>query len=90
MAANKFPGAYEVFEASAGLGDPEWPDVTFKEILKIAFKEQFIDSIDLHVIKRLRGNTFPESWATYFIAKLSLIVAVYNFVRPHCTLSKKI
>jgi hypothetical protein len=48
-------GAYEVFEASGDLPEPEWPDVTFQEILKIAFKDHFINSMDHPVIGRLRG-----------------------------------
>jgi len=48
-------GAYEVFEASGDLPEPEWPDVTFQEILKIAFKDHKIDSMDHLVIGRLRG-----------------------------------
>ncbi len=48
-------GAYEVFEASGDLPEPEWPDVTFQEILKIAFKNHFIKSMDHPVIGRLRG-----------------------------------
>jgi hypothetical protein len=50
-------GAYEVFEASGDLPEPEWPDVTFQEILKIAFKNHFINSMDHPVISRLRGTS---------------------------------
>ena len=41
--------------------------------------------MDAH-LKR-KALTFAKS-IHYFIAKLSLVVAVYNFVRPHGTLSK--
>jgi hypothetical protein len=37
------------------LPDPEWPEVSFQEILKIAFKDKIIQSIDHPVIQRLRG-----------------------------------
>ena len=48
-------GAYEVFEASGDLPEPEWPDVSFQKILEIAFKDHFISSMDHPVIGRLRG-----------------------------------
>lgn len=55
IAANMNLGAYEVFEATGDLPDPEWPDLSFEEILRIAFKDQFIQDMDHIVIKRLRG-----------------------------------
>ncbi len=46
VAANMALGAYDVFEASAGLPDPEWPDVPFGELLRVAFKGRMIDTLD--------------------------------------------
>ena len=54
--ANMHLGAYEVYEAADDLGEPEWPEASFLQILSIAFKNNFIDSIDHHVLKRLRGE----------------------------------
>jgi hypothetical protein len=48
--------AYDAFEADGNLSDPEWPDISFTEILKIAFKDRFIDSLDHPVFCRLRGE----------------------------------
>jgi hypothetical protein len=48
-------GAYQILQAQAQLSDPEWPDLPFNEILKIAFKDRIIDGPDHLVIKRLRG-----------------------------------
>jgi hypothetical protein len=56
VASNMSLGAYEVFEATADLPDPEWPDLDFAEILRIAFKERYITEIDHPVIRRLRGE----------------------------------
>ncbi len=56
VAANMSLGAYEIFEATAVIPDPEWPDLSFQEILKIAFRNQYIDSIDHPVLQRLRGE----------------------------------
>lgn len=56
VAANMSLGAYDVFEASGDLNDPEWPDMTLQEILEIAFKDNFIKSFDHPVVRRLRGE----------------------------------
>jgi hypothetical protein len=49
-------GAYEIFRASGAIPDPEWPDLSFREILKIAFRDHYIGTLDHAVIKRLRGQ----------------------------------
>jgi len=48
-------GAYEIFEASGDLPEPVWPDISFEEILKIAFRQRFVDSDDHPLVQRLRG-----------------------------------
>lgn len=55
VAANMSLGAYEVFTASSDIEEPDWPDVPFKEILKIAFRDQYIRDFDHPVVQRLRG-----------------------------------
>jgi hypothetical protein len=50
-------GAYVMFEAHASVPDPAWPAVTFKELLKIGFRESLIDNLDHPVLKRLRGES---------------------------------
>jgi hypothetical protein len=55
--ANMDLGAYEIFSATGVLQDPTWPELTFNELLKIAFRDRVIDSIDHPVVKRLRGLT---------------------------------
>jgi hypothetical protein len=56
VTANTGLGAYEVWEASASLPEPEWPDLPFREVLRIAFKGRLIDSLDHPVLRRLRGE----------------------------------
>ena len=56
VAANMHLGAYEVFEASPGLPAPEWPEVPFAELLRVAFKGRFLTSLDHPVLRRLRGE----------------------------------
>jgi hypothetical protein len=43
------------FRASADLPDPKWPDVSFKKLLEIAFRDRLIRSLDHAVIKKLQG-----------------------------------
>lgn len=54
--ANMSLGAYEIFEASGDLPDPQWPDSDFTALLRTAFKVRYIDSMEHPVIRRLRGE----------------------------------
>jgi hypothetical protein len=54
--ANMGLGAYDIFEAeNVNIPDPVWPDETFEEIVRVAFRDRFIDSSEHAVVKRLRG-----------------------------------
>ena len=55
LTANLSLGAYEMFEATGALPEPEWPDLPFAEILKIAFRDRIVDTADHPVVQRLRG-----------------------------------
>lgn len=55
MTANMSLGAYDIFEAAANIPDPVWPEVSFTEILKIAFRDRLIATPDHPVIQQLRG-----------------------------------
>lgn len=57
IAANMSLGAYDVFLATAKLPEPEWPEVSFGELLKVAFKNRYIDTFDHPVLLRLRGES---------------------------------
>lgn len=57
VAANMSLGAYDVSEAVANLPEPEWPDVTFQELIRIGFKGRLVDNSDHPVLRRLRGET---------------------------------
>lgn len=54
--ANMSLGAYECYEAVNELSEPTWPDLPFGQILRIAFKDKFIDSPSHPVLRRLRGE----------------------------------
>jgi len=53
--ANRSLGAYDIFQAEACIAEPTWPDLTFQEVIRIAFRDRLITSMDHPVIKRLRG-----------------------------------
>jgi hypothetical protein len=56
MRANMNLGAYDIFQAESVIADPEWPQLGFWELIKIAFRDHLVDHIDHPVIKRLRGQ----------------------------------
>jgi hypothetical protein len=56
LAANLSLGAYEIFTAPDGLSDPVWPDLSFEELLRIAFRDRIIDSLDHPIVRQLRGE----------------------------------
>jgi hypothetical protein len=49
-------GYYDVHVATGNLSDPEWPDLSFAEILRFAFKSRFIESLDHPSSSALRGE----------------------------------
>jgi len=56
MQANMSGGYYDIYKASGNLPEPEWPELTFQEIIRIAFRDRFIDSLDHPALKQLRGE----------------------------------
>lgn len=54
--ANMQAGGYDVMTTDAELPAPKWPDTEFKELLKIAFKGRYVDSLSHPVLRRLRGE----------------------------------
>ena len=53
--ANMSLRAYEIFLAESKIPEPEWPDLTFQEIFRIAVKDKLINQRNHPAIKRLRG-----------------------------------
>jgi len=56
VAPNMNLGANEVYTASADLPAPEWPGIPFAELLRVAFRDRYLDTLDHPVLKRLRGE----------------------------------
>jgi hypothetical protein len=53
--ANMSLGAYEMTVAAREMADPVWPDLSFQELVRIAYRDRIITSLDYAVVKRLRG-----------------------------------
>ena len=54
--ANMNLGAYDIYKAVGIMSKPDWPQLGYWELIKIAFRDHLIDRIDHPVIKRLRGQ----------------------------------
>lgn len=54
--ADMSAGSYAVFEATGNLPDPQWPDLLFREMLKLTFKANFIDSMNHPFLRELFGE----------------------------------
>jgi len=57
MVANMGGGYYDIWEAEGTIADPQWPEHTFRQLLKIAFGGgRLIDTEDHPVLKQLLGR----------------------------------
>jgi hypothetical protein len=56
MHGNRDLGAYELFRARGDLGEPVWPDESFQDLIRLAFRERLIDSVHHDVIRELHGE----------------------------------
>jgi len=56
LVANRTVGAYDVMEAANLADEPVWPELSFKEILALAFRDRLITSMDHPIVRRLRGD----------------------------------
>jgi len=57
MVANLHAGHYEHFEPATDLPDPEWPALALPEILRIAFRDRFVTTLDHPLLRQLRGQS---------------------------------
>ena len=49
-------GQYDIDEAAGQLSEPEWPELSLQEMLRLAFRDRFITSLDHAVVRSLRGE----------------------------------
>ena len=56
MVSDTANGIYTHYEPSTDLPDPRWPTLSFREIIRNAFRDRMIESLDHPVIRELRGD----------------------------------
>lgn len=56
MQADMALSGYRIFAAEGQLGDPEWPDTPFNELLDVAFKDRVIATEDHPVLNKIFGR----------------------------------
>jgi hypothetical protein len=49
-------GGYEIFEATAKLPEPTWPDLSLDDLLTIAFRGRIITDPDHPVVLEMLGG----------------------------------
>ena len=55
IVANMGLGAYEPLAAQGDIPQPEWPEISFAEIVRIALQDRFIRDLNHPAVRRLRG-----------------------------------
>jgi hypothetical protein len=55
MRSNMNLGAYEIAVAEGVMADPIWPELSFQELVRIAYRDRMVTTTDHPVVKRLRG-----------------------------------
>jgi hypothetical protein len=56
VVSNMSAGCYEPIVAEVPIPEPEWPDLTMTEILKVAFRDRLIEDPGHPAVQRLRGR----------------------------------
>ena len=56
VTANMSGGKYDVHKATGKLPEPEWPEISFPELLRLCFEDRFIGTLDHPILKSLRGE----------------------------------
>jgi hypothetical protein len=56
VSANMSAGMYDTFEATGDLAEPTWPEISFRDVLELSFRNRRIDSHDHPILKSLRGE----------------------------------
>jgi hypothetical protein len=57
LKANMSLGAYEITVAESVMAEPVWPELSYQELLRIAYRDRMIATLDHAVVKRLRGQS---------------------------------
>ena len=57
IVSNRESRSYDAYIATADFGEPQIPEQSFNELLRIAFAGKIIDSLDHPVVQRLLGRS---------------------------------
>jgi hypothetical protein len=52
---NMGAGCYDLYETASEWTEPKWPEVSYRDLLRIAFRDRLIDSTDHVLLRDLRG-----------------------------------
>ena len=56
ISSNNDLKGYDIFEATASLPEPTWPDITLNELLEIAFRGRILATVDHPVVQEKLGG----------------------------------
>ena len=56
ISANTMRGAYDVFRALSQTQEPKWPDLSFDQLLELAFRDRLILNREHPLLAQLRGE----------------------------------
>lgn len=54
--SNQTAGVYDTLKSKTEYPEPEWPDLTMGELLKLAFQDHLIDSASHPIVRSLKGE----------------------------------
>ena len=55
LKANLSLGAYEITVSESVMADPVWPELSYQDLVRIAYRDRMITTVDHPVVRRLRG-----------------------------------
>jgi len=55
ISSNDATKGYDIYEATASLPEPTWPDITLDELLEIAFRGRILATVDHPVVQEKLG-----------------------------------
>lgn len=52
---NMGAGCYDLYQTASEWSEPKWPELSYGDLLRVAFRDRFIDSHEHVVLRELRG-----------------------------------
>jgi hypothetical protein len=57
VVSNRQNASYDIMVSESDLGEPAYPEEQFNEILRVAFRNKVIETLDHPILKKLRGES---------------------------------